>query len=293
MGRVVFMVATVLGIFSHISFQKKPTYQQVETLDLADAIKQKLIDVSFVSNGSYSGNSLLCKAKNLQAKAYKIRIPEGTYFQAPSNDEQNLLIPQSDYFLLQANQAKSVTLNGFCTNASKKAPDKNGIFKLSSYTANAKMPKLLTYLKGKKFNNSTLQDAIWSLTDDHQVSNVVGEDKTNVTDLRKFLFTLTGQKETWYESPQVRNIEPDRTINHETARISGDLTYKTTKGAKLYTEVVSQDGEVKIKTNTRTMEGSGDLTYNFKVEVKGWKKGKYQVRVLENDKLIKSFDFIV
>lgn len=293
MGRVILMMAAILGIFSHFSWQKAPAFQQVETIELSDAIKRKIIEASFVSNGSYSGNSLLCKAKNLQAKAYKIRITEGTYFQAPTDTEQNLLIPQSDYFLLQANQAKSVTLNGFCTNASKHAPKEGGVFKLASYTANASMPKLVTFLKGKKYDNSTLQDAIWAVSDKHQVSNVVGEDKTSISELRKFLFTLTGQKETWYESPQIRTIEPDRTINHETARISGDLTYKTTKGAKLYTEVVSPEGEVKIKTDTRTMTNSGDLTYNFKVEVKGWKKGKYVIRVMENEKLIKSFDFIV
>jgi len=293
MGRVVFMVAALFGIFSHISLQKKPAFQQIETLDLGDAIKKKLIDVSFVSNGSYSGNSLVCKAKNLQAKAYKIRIPEGTFFQAPSDDEQSLLVPQSDYFLLQANQAKSVTLNGFCTNASKKAPTENGSFKLSAYTANTKMPTLLAHLKGKKYDNSTLQDAIWAITNGHQVSNVVGEDKTTITDLRKFLFTLTGQKETWYESPQIRSIEPDRSINFETARITGDLSYRTTQDAKVYSEVFSPEGEVTFKTNTRTIEMTGELTYNFKVEVKGWKKGKYQVRVMENNKLIKAFEFIV
>jgi hypothetical protein len=273
--------------------QKQEKVLVGETINLEKAISDKLISVNFVSNGQYAGKSIIAEMRNLTATAIKICVPAGTYFQAPSDKEQDLLIPQDEYFALFSNQKKSITLNGFCTNLANKSPKEGGKFKLAADKTPKEMAKLLTFLKGKKYEDHTLQDAIWSITNQSSVSSVYGEDAPGIESLRKHLFEITKQKETWYTSPQTIEVLEDGTINRETASIKGDLIYTTKKGAKVHSEVVNPEGVVKIKTNQRTMEISGELSYNFKVEVQGWKKGTYKVNVIEDNKVIKTYDFVV
>lgn len=286
--------ASAILLFVAFAFKAKNNLQQVEIITLEKAIKDKIITASFVSNGAYSGNSIECNLKNLKGKAIKIQIPEGSYFEAPSKNEQDLIVPQAQFALLNPNQNKALVLNGFCTNLSNSAPKSGGIFKLTATTLSAPILKLLTFLKGKKYDSPIIRDAIWSLTNASPISNIDGENNQAITDLKKELFAITAQKETWYTSPQITTVnEEDRSINRETAAISGELKYETKKGAKVHTEVFSPEGEVKIKTTDRVMQLGGNLTFNFKVEVKGWKKGTYKVKVIEDSKVIKSYDFVV
>lgn len=283
----------ILSAFDSQIQQKQQKLVVGEAINLEKAISDKIISVKFVSNGSYAGKSVVSEVKNLTSTAVKICVPAGTYFQAPSDKEQDLLIPQDEFFALTPNHSKSITLNGFCSNLNNKAPSSGGKFKLSANKTPKEMQKLIAFLKGKKYENHTLQDAVWSITNQSSVSNIYGEDLKAIDDLRKELFAITKQQVTWYTSPQSIEVLEDGTINRETATIKGDLIYTTKKGAKVHSEVVNPDGEVKIKTNQRTMEISGELSYNFKVEVKGWKKGTYKVNVIEDNKIIKSYDFMV
>lgn len=281
-------------LFLVFAFNKKASSLfDVETISLEQAIKDKLISITFQSNGSYSGKSLLCKVKNLKAKSFKISVPAGSYFKAPSEDEQNLIVPQEQIFVMNANESKNVLVNGFCCNLSNRAPKKDGNFTLIPSKAPKEMPKLLVFLKGKKYEDHTLQDAIWAITNKSSVTNIRGDDEKSITALRKELFAITGQKEDWYQSPQQTTVNEDRSINRETASIMGDLEYEAKKGAKVHTEVHSPEGEVKMKTDDNVLGMSGTLSFHFEVAVKGWKKGKYQVKIIENTKVIKSYDFNV
>lgn len=287
-------VLSILTIIILLAFAfKKPNTTDIEIISIEKAINDKLIRATFQSNGNFSGKSIFFQMTNLKAKAYKITVPAGSYFKAPNSNEQDLIVPQEEIVVLKANESKSILLNGFCTNLKNKAPESKGYFSLMKGKVSKEMPKLLAFLKGKKFENYTIQDAIWSITNNSSVTNVSGNDEKAVTELRKELFKITGQKEEWYQSPQHTVMNDDRSINQETSSISGLLEYKTTKGNKIYTAVYSQDGEEKMKTNENTMQVSGDLSYKFKIEVKGWQKGTYKVKIVENSIVIKEYDFIV
>lgn len=288
-------ISALLGIvFLVFAFnQKKNQILDVETITLEKAMQDKLISITFQSNGTYSGKSLFCKVKNLKAKSFKISVPAGSYFKAPDTSEQDLIIPQEQIFVLNASESKNVLLNGFCCNLSNRAPKKDGNFTLIPSMAPKEMPKLLTFLKGKKYEDRTLQDAIWAITNKSSVTNISGVDEKSIAALRKELFAITGQKEEWYQSPQQTTMNEDRSINRETASIKGDLEYEAKKGSKVHTEVHSPEGEVKMKTDDNVLGMSGTLSFHFEVAVQGWKKGKYHVKIIENSKVIKSYDFNV
>jgi hypothetical protein len=263
-----------------------------ETFDLESAISAKLISVAFISTGSYSGESLIMKVKNLNSKKLIIRINAGTYFIAPSDYEQNLLIPQEDFIVLDSKQSTEKILNGYCTNMSNAAPNEDGIFVLEKVYIKG-LDDFLGLIKGKNFESYTLQSAIWALTDQEPVSNVDGENSDEIDVLRKELFKITGQEETWYKSRQAYVINEFRQINTETLRITGKLNFTTVKGALIHEEIYDSEGNLLFKLSESVAKLGGEVAYEFNLKVQGWKKGNYEIRLMEGPKLVKTFEFVV
>ena len=263
-----------------------------ETIDLESAISAKLISVEFISTGSYSGESLIMKVKNLNSKKLIIRINAGTYFIAPTSDEQNLLIPQEDLLVLEPKASKEKILNGYCTNMRNASPNSDEEFTLGKINVKG-IPAFLNLIKGKKLENYTLQSAIWSLTDHEPVSNIDGENSTDIDLIRKELFKITGQEETWYKSRQAYAINEFRQINTETLRINGKLNFTTVKGALIHEEIYDSEGNLLFKLSESIAKLGGEVGYEFNLKVQGWKKGNYEIRLMEGTKLLKMFEFVV
>ncbi|MEY3235999.1 MAG: hypothetical protein RI883_100 [Bacteroidota bacterium] len=263
-----------------------------EIIDLETAIANKLISVEFISNGEYSGESLIMKVKNLNSKKMEIRINAGTYFAAPSDDEQNLIIPQEDFIVLEPKGSKEKLLNGYCTNMGNAAPNSGGLFVLKKSNITG-MQEFITLIKGKTLESYTIQSAIWALTDHESVSNVDGENSAEIDVLRKELFKITGQKETWYKSRQEYAVSEDRQINTETLAINGKLKFQTVKGAIIHEEIYDSEGKILFKLSESVVKLGGEVGYEFNLKVKGWKKGNYEIRLMDGTKLVKTFEFIV
>ena len=289
MKKMTFYTLLSLLSFTWIIMGFKPAE---EIIDLKTAIANKIITVEFISTGAYSGESLMMKVKNLNAKKLNIRISAGTYFDAPNDDEQNLIIPQEDLLVIEPKATKEKLLNGFCTNMKNAAPNSGEQFILG--TINIKgMPDFLGIINGKKLENYTLQSAIWALTDQEPVSNIDGGNTAEVDVLRKELFKITGQKETWYKSRQAYVVNEDRQINTETLTINGKLNFQTIKGAAIHEEIYDSEGKMLFKLSETIAKLGGDVGYEFNLKVKGWKKGNYEIRLMDGTKLVKKFDFIV
>lgn len=286
-----FIFALTLGfIFALFSFK----FAAGETsITLSEALKSKQINAHFSSTGNYSGNSVNAQLKNNTQKNIRILIPASTLFDAIPEEDQDMVLPQDMYVQLAPGQEKTVVLDGYCTNASGKVPALNSDMRLGTITKKG-FPELIAFAKGKTIESDVLQDAVWSLTNGNSVSNIYSsnEKDTVVRDLRSLLFKLTGQKETWYQSPQERTVSEDRNINSETLQISGDLKFKGTKGKKVHQEIWSSTEKL-FQMDDYTLKYTGNVSYRFNVKVRGWQRGNYEVRVYEGTTLIKAFEFVV
>jgi hypothetical protein len=282
--------AAALMCFIFLGFQSRR--DETKTVNLSDAIRQKLVTANFTATGKYSGYSVTCKLSNLTAAPIHIRIPAGTFFTTADEDEQSLLVPQERMIVLSPKAGNEQIVDGFCTEASDRCPSAGG--KLTLATANIpKLQGLTDFLKTKKYPTHVLQDAIWTLTDKHPVSNIYAEDMASVQDLRKTLCQLTGQKDTWYSSPQQRTVDESGNIQHETVAIDGKISFTCNKGAKVHEEVHNASGKVMFKMDNTSIVHSGNVDFEFKIRVTGWEKGAYSVKVMEGTKVLTTYTFAV
>lgn len=257
-------------------------------VNLDVAIKGGLVNTDFSGNGSYSGQCLKMNLTNKSSKNITITVPAGTMFKPSDDGAQNILVPEDQMFVLKPGETKLNLVRGFCCEASDKAPSENMKFTLSS-RMDAKMKQLYEAVKGKHYPNGALQEAIWCVSDGHAVSNVYADGR-DLRPLKQALYKITGQKETWYNTPQNHTVDDDGNISHETTSVNGLVKFSAQKTCKVHNEI--WDGtKLKLKNPNEFNVPKGNVEYDFEIKVKGWEKGTYFVKVFEDEKVIHTQEF--
>jgi hypothetical protein len=264
---------------------------EVATIDLSTAIAQGKVFSEMKANGNFNGQSVQLNLRNNTSVGLKIRIPAGTVFDPPSEDDQDLIMVEDDFIVLQPKSQANTVLDAYCMQASNHAPEENGKMKMIKNT-NTDLDKLVVYLKTHKVSKDVFQDAVWALSNGYAISSV------NITtpadkELRNYLATLTGRSNVWYSTPQVRTVEPDRNIRQETVVVKGDITYNAAKGAMVYQEIVAADGRSIHKSDKMATPYGGKVDFSFTLKVRGWEKGDYAVVVKEGTKELANYPFSI
>jgi hypothetical protein len=241
-------------------------------------------------NGGHSGNCLKVEFKNLQAKKLALTVPAGTMFKPSDDEAQNILVPQDQIFVLAPNESKTTFVRGFCCEATDHSPAKDMAFTIS-VNKEPKMQKLFSYLKGKQYPDNLLQEAIWCISNAHPVTSICAPKMDAVKPLRDEVCKITGQVDTWYNTPTKHDVDAQGNISHETTAVNGLIKFKALKAAKIHNEIHDANDKLLIKNPNEFSVIPGNVEYEFDIKVSGWEKGKYFVKVFENDKVVHKQEF--
>ncbi len=288
------LTLSIIAVFLTAVLVTSFTTQHVNiasNLDLKSALKSEIVTADILSNGKYSGRSVEMTLTNNKMKSVQILIPAGTMYEPENDDEQTLIQLEDELITLKPNEKRMVRLAAFCTEAHDSAPSSEGTFTLAQNT-NPKLKDLISYIDGKSVSKKAYQDAVWSITDHRPISNIVAED-AETKKFRTHIASLTGQKDTWYTSPQNYEQQADGRINSETVKITGELKFATDGVTAVHQALCDADGNVLFTGNKATPRKNDNTTLRFSVSVKGWEKGDYMVKVIRGDQEIKRFPFKV
>lgn len=147
-------------------------------------------------------------------------------------------------------------------------------------------------MKGKKINPSHYQNIIWTVSDSHSVSNIPKTDAVT-QNLRSFLAKLTNQEDIWYNSSQVRRVDAKGNIITETVNVGGNFTYSCPANTIVHQEIHKGSGGVIFKDQNRRTLADGVTAGSFHLNVKGWEKGKYILKIMNNSKILKEYEFMI
>jgi hypothetical protein len=263
---------------------------ETEPVSLAMAISNKWITTEYKGAGSYSGHCINLTAENLQHKKITVNIPAGTMFKPSDDGMQNILVTQEQMLVLEPGVKTQATVRGYCCESTDHAPAKDISFALSE-NKDPKMAKLFAFLKGKKIEDGLQQEAVWCISNNHEVSDIYAEDVQQAKPLREELCRITGQKDTWYNTPCQHTVDADGNISHVTTEVKGLIKFKALKAAKVHNEIHDATGKLILKNPNEFEVRAGNIEYEFGIKVKGWQKGTYYVEVYENTKVIHKQEF--
>lgn len=279
-------LSLVLGLFSAFS----NNYTNVK-INVFDAIQSKKITAAWYSNGKHSGNSVDIKIVNVSSTPIDLLIPAGTKYSTDNNDEQTLIQLEDQSIALAPKQVYNGKVAAFCMEASDRCPTATAAMKISKNT-NPKFIELTSYIKGKTIDKSTYQDAVWAISDGHSVSNIAAEDEVT-KEFRKQIATITGQKNTWFNSPQNVTIDEHGNFNMETKLIAGQLEFNCTKGAFVHQDIYKANGDAVLISDKTMQARYGNVRYRFQIQVKGWEKGEYYIKLHDGTEEITRYEFTI
>ena len=288
-GKMIFIGMLAGGLIS-FCFKGDVKQTAVVSMNLQDAEKQLVVKSGITSKGNYSGDCMNLQLKNLKTTPASITIPAGTVFIADNSTEQNILVTQDIICQLKGGESKTVDITGFCCEKNDSAPDEGSTFKTSKHS-DEKVIKLAEFLKGKNYDTHTIQDAVWCVANGAPVSNIYAENPEQQKELMKFVCDLTGQKEVWYTSKQDHQMDEQRRIVSSPVEINGMLSCDIDKPVNVSNYVYDSENKLLHTMGPMLFPRKGHYSYEFKLTVEGWEKGKYYVIVKAGDKQLLKQDF--
>lgn len=281
-------ILTLISVFLIASFAPHPTSTSIS---LSAAIKNKSITATATSNGKYSGKSVDLMLTNNTQNSLQIIIPAGTKFLPADNGEQTLIQVEEQLVTLQPGGTYRGQIGAFCTESHDRCPTASSKFTIAQNT-DPKFDRLFAYMKGKTISKGAYQDAVWAISDGKSISNIVTETPADVA-FRKEVAVITGQRDTWFTSPQNVSVDERGNFNHETLRISGDLAFTCTPGTKVHQDIHKGNGDVFYASDRTMTAASGKVNYAFHLAVRGWEKGTYYIRIHDGSKELARYEFTV
>jgi len=274
-----------------ILFSTAFTPSVTKQVNLISAIANKTITAKITSSGNYSGNCVNIELTNNTNNPLSIISAGGTKFHPENEDEQTLIQLEDDIIVLKPKGVYKGKIAAFCTEASDRCPSEASTMRLSK-NSNPKFDQLITYLKGKQIPKTTYQDAVWAISDNKSISNISNETKAS-NDFRIYMADLTGQKNTWYSSPQNVEVDNQGNFNYETVNINGALEFDCTKGAKVRQDVMKANGEPMFQSEKSMTAQSTHIRYRFRMSVRGWEKGEYYIKIHDGNQTLAKYEFSI
>lgn len=266
--------AILLGIVIYLTLSFSVPKKE---FTLQEILTNPKFNVTSVSNGGHSKNSVKLKISSNYTSNINVVIPAGTVFYPENDHEQTLVAPVQQILAVKPN-VNNFTLNGFCTEANDGCPKKDGAFTIG-VSDNEKLTKLFNFIKDNEVDVHNMQEAIWCITDNESIANVYTEDTATNTKLKKLLSELTGQKIPWYNTKRNLEVDVNGNINRNPVELKGEVIFTTTKRTIIKSKIIDEQGELihQYPRDFTVPKAIKDVELTFRVFVKGWKKGKYYV----------------
>jgi hypothetical protein len=255
---------------------------------------QKLIETGkvkalFRSSGGHQEYCIEMKVKNISDQAVTIEIEPGRRLVADTVSDQDMLIVKDQTIALAAGQTIMAKLYAFCCQKKDRSPAKGHSFKVGTM-ASAALVKLAQFISKKNFSTTAVQNAIWVLSDKHNLSSVHEGDRQENAELRALTAELAGIKMPWYYI-SYKDV-PGMVFSDKASTLSGKIDY-TLSSATSVTVIVKNTNGMIIRTLLENKaQNPGRQVVPLSFPVSGLSKGKYQILVLDDDiNLIHSREF--
>ncbi len=255
---------------------------------------QKLIETGkvkalFRSSGGHQEYCIEMKVKNISDQALTVEIEPGRRLVADTVSDQDMLIVKDQTIALAAGQTFIAKLYAFCCQKKDRSPAKGHSFKVGTM-ASAALVKLAQFISKKNFSTSAVQNAIWVLSDKHNLSSVHEGDRQENAELRALTAELAGIKMPWYYI-SYKDV-PGMVFSDKASILSGKIDYTLTSATSVTVIVKNTNGMIIRTLLENKAQNPGRQVVPLSFPVSGLSKGKYQILVLDDDiNLIHSREF--
>jgi hypothetical protein len=296
------ILLTTLGILFSGAAQANAT----KPISLQLAIKSRLVSVTALGTGCYSGQCMNLSVTNLTGKHLNLNVDPAMIFKPVDTNYQNLVVVGDEQIDLQPCEWKTVALQTFCGKSYAHCPSQNLQFNFWKQ-GDSVMIKTVLFIKQNNYYYQLGQFAIWSLTNHMPLSNIYYAGSPE--DSKKFVvfeanlrhlpvpeyystYTITSETNTTnhYNTQSHSSNRTVRTTNVvapvRTGKQYVELNFKTDPQRNVYLVIITENGEV--YNNNRVIEAITGTDHRIRVMFDESKdnKGRYIVMLRNDDNTI-------
>lgn len=121
---------------------------------------------------------LVVNVKNNTKKIIEMKVPAGLHFVSNEENIQDIISTQAQFVRIAPNSNKHFTISGVCIQSSNGSPGSENDFFLTA-NAEPKLYELAQFLDKKNIKNSQAQQAAWAISDNRDISNIIGLESEN------------------------------------------------------------------------------------------------------------------
>lgn len=259
-------------------------------LNLQKALELKLVKAKASGLGGYQGYCVNIDLKNLTKDSLMVVVEAGRRLNSVDDKMQDILIVKEELINLKNSEQKIFKVKGYCCQASNFAPSPNASYDINKL-ADSNLVKLARFLSLGKFEASTEQQAIWSISDKKPTASISGINDTLLLPLKQLVCNIKGEVMPWYNLSSGTFVYSNGSICNYAIALRGKLSYSsdTEEYATLY--VFNAKGQQVCMVKSEWIKQGQNKDYPLNIPVKGLDKGKYTIALLSPQKELAKKEF--
>ncbi len=274
-----------LFLFIAFGFLSVGLFAKKDTVSIEKAYLNKLIKLDIKGKGGYQGPCIAMQLKSLNPDSMVLFIEAGRRLDSKDSTQQDILVVKDLFVSLTFNQQKDVDVTGYCCQARKGAPAAKSLF-LVGALADKNLFDLGRYLNAaKKLNAGTIQNAVWCISDNNELSSVTDDGTEEVGKLRKFLAKMKGIVTPWYNIFYKK--VPGSLFSGIPEKVTGNIDYYINDFSSVIVNIRNIEGTVVQTFLLGKAVPRGSHTFNMEWKPGKLPAGKYTVYMYENGRKLK------
>ncbi len=266
--------------------------QATNNYTLAEAIKKQLVQVKIHGaapdkgeefSGHY-GPCLAAEITNTGAEALNINLDDGYKLEPTDTNYQTMMVTRNIKLTLLAKQKQNCRIYAMCCKAHNAAPREAINFNMGK-RATGYLLQLAQLIDGKNYQRESAQEAVWCLTNDHSLDNIIDTDTTAMYAMRRLVaeakkiplsqvYNYSARQNSTVYQPEAPHITYTATIN-----------YSIPKTSKVMIGLYDENGTPKtIYVNNETQR-EGEYTYKYQISSTQIGDKKHYLRVYTDGRL--------
>jgi len=283
-AKISFLAIFILFVFSSLTVLHSDKQKK---LSIEEAVKSGMFKAEVKGIGGYSGECITLNVVNLSSIDTTIYIEAGRRLNSVDSTVQDILVVREVPLLVRAGEEKNINLFGFCCQATNAGPGKDEEFTLGQM-ADSNLVKLAVFLNQNSFDLSTIQNAVWVVSNNHPLASVHSADVSKRKELRKLHTLLASIKLlpvnfSWYTLTY--KTDTTRLFSGVADSLFGDFDYSLWKNCAVSLTLNDSKGKVIDHFFVNKGHNPNSYSYEIKMSVASLPKGKYFVRLIADNQM--------
>jgi len=258
-------------------------YTDMYTLE--EVLSKGWVKVKINSLGKFQNESATMEIKNISNKNLVVNIEAGRRLKASEDPFQDLLIVKNEMLAVNAHSVKKATINGFCCESSDRCPKNNLVYSVNTM-ADTSLVKVAQYISTNFsfVSSGSVQQAIWAISNNHPSAAISVKNEKEIS-LKYMVCKLKNEPIPWYVIKQRIFNLPNGRIYCCNDTLEGKFTYSNDKWSYTSLNVYNEKDNAMLITIKSWLPPGTNNNYELTLPVKSLPKGKYRIR-LENEERI-------